>query len=45
MVLNPSKCLCMRLGSKFEINDFILEDRANIPVTLEHEVLGVTTLI
>ena len=32
----------MCLGSKSEINDFILEDRAKIPLTLEHEVLEIT---
>ena len=32
----------MCLGSKSEINDFILEDRTKIPQTLEHEVLGIT---
>ena len=42
MVLNPSKCFCMCLGLKSEINNFILEDRTKIPLTLEHEVLGIT---
>ena len=42
MVLNPSKCFYICLGSKSEINDFILEDRTKIPLTLEHEVLGIT---
>ena len=32
----------MCLGSKSEINDFIHEDRTKIPLTLEHEVLGIT---
>ena len=32
----------MCLGSKSKINDFIL-DRTKIPLTLEHEVLGITT--
>ena len=32
----------MCLGSKSEINDFILEDRTKVPLTLEHEVLGIT---
>ena len=32
----------MYLGYKSEINDFILEDRTKIPLTLEHEVLGIT---
>ena len=32
----------MCLGSKSEMNDFILEDRAKIPLTLEHEVLEIT---
>ena len=32
----------MRLGSKSELNDFILEDRTKIPLTLEHEVLRIT---
>ena len=32
----------MCLGSKSEINDFILEDRTKIPLTLEHEVLEIT---
>ena len=34
--------LYMCLGSKCEINDFILEDRIKISLTLEHEVLGIT---
>ena len=42
MVLNPNKCFYICLGSKSEINDFILEDRTKIPLTLEHEVLGIT---
>ena len=41
MVLNPSKCFYMCLGSKFKINDFILEDRTKIPLILEHDVLGI----
>ena len=33
----------MYLAAKFEISDFILEDRTKIPETLlEHEVLGIT---
>ena len=32
----------MCLGSKSEINNFILEDRTKIPLTLEHEFLGIT---
>ena len=32
----------MRLDSKSEINDFTLEDRTKIPLTLEHELLGIT---
>ena len=32
----------MCLGSKSEINDFILEHRIKIPLTFEHEVLGIT---
>ena len=28
----------MCLGSKSKINDFIHEDRTNIPLTMEHEV-------
>ena len=32
----------MCLGSNSEINNFILEDRTKIPLTLEHEVLGIT---
>ena len=32
----------MCLGSKSEINDFILEDSTKIPITLEHEVLAKT---
>ena len=31
----------MCLGSKFKINDFILEDRTKIPLILEHGVLGI----
>ena len=31
----------MSLGSKSEINNFILEGRTNILLTLEHEVLGI----
>ena len=42
MVLNPLKYFYMRLGSKSELNDFILEDRTKIPLTLEHEVLRIT---
>ena len=42
MVLNPSKCFYMCLGSKSDINDFILEDRTKILPKLEHEVLGIT---
>ena len=42
MVLNPSKYFYMYLGYKSEINDFILEDRTKIPLTLKHEVLGIT---
>ena len=42
MVLNPSKCFYMYLGSKSEINDFIIEYRTKISLTLEHEVLGIT---
>ena len=30
------------MRSKSEINDFILEDRTKIRLTLEHEVLGIT---
>ena len=32
----------MCLGSKSDINDFILEDSTKIPITLEHEVLAKT---
>ena len=32
----------MYLGSKSEINDFIIEYRTKISLTLEHEVLGIT---
>ena len=32
----------MCLGSKSKINDFILEDRTKILLTLEHGVLGIT---
>ena len=33
----------MYLAAKFEISDFILEDRTKIPETLlEHEALGIT---
>ena len=32
----------MCLDSKSEINNFILEDRTKIPLTLEYEVLGIT---
>ena len=32
----------MCLDPKSDINDFILENRTKIPVTLEHEVLGIT---
>ena len=42
MVLNLSKCFCMCLGSKSEMNDFILEHRTKIPLTLEHKVLRIT---
>ena len=43
MVLNPNKCFYTYLAAKFEISDFILEDRTKIPETLlEHEVLGIT---
>ena len=42
MALNPSKCVYMCLGSKFEIKDFILEDKTKIRLTLEHEILGIT---
>ena len=39
MVLNPSKCFYICLGSKSEIKDFILENKPRIPLKLEHEVL------
>ena len=42
MVLNPSKCFYICLGSKSEINDSILEDSTKIRLTLEHEILGIT---
>ena len=42
MLLNLSKCFYLYLGLKSVINYFILEDRTKIPVTLEHEVLGIT---
>ena len=42
MVLNPSTCSCVCLGSKSEINDFIIEDKTKMSLTLEHEVLGIT---
>ena len=42
MVLNPSKCFDVCLDSKSEINDFIVKDRTNILLILEHEVLGIT---
>ena len=32
----------MCLGSKSKMNDFLLEDRTKIPLTLEHEVLVIT---
>ena len=32
----------MCLGSKYVINNFILEDRIKIPITMEHEVFGIT---
>ena len=32
----------MSLSSKSEINDFILENRIKMLLTLEHEVLGIT---
>ena len=32
----------MCVGSKSKKSDFILEDRTKIPLTLEHEVLGIT---
>ena len=32
----------MCLGSKSQINDFILEDRTKKQLTLEHEVLRIT---
>ena len=41
MALNPSKCFYMSLGSKFEINSFILDGRTKILLTLEHEVLEI----
>ena len=31
----------MCLGSKYEIDDCIFEERTKIPLTLEHEVLGI----
>ena len=42
MFLNPSKCFYIYLASKYEINDFILEDRTKVPLTLEHGVRGIT---
>ena len=42
MILNPSKCFYICLGSKAEINNFILEGRTKMRITLEHEVLGIT---
>ena len=42
MILNPSKPFYLCLGSKSKINDFTLEDRTKIPLTLEHEILGIT---
>ena len=36
MVLNPGKCFYMWVGSKSEINDFMIKDRT------EHEFLGIT---
>ena len=41
MALNLRKCLYMSLGSKSEINDFILEDRFKIPLTLEYKATGI----
>ena len=42
MLLNLSKCFYFYLDLKSVINYFILEDRTKIPLTLEHEVLGIT---
>ena len=42
MVLNPSECFYICLGAKSEINHFILEDRTKRPLTLKHEILGIT---
>ena len=42
MVLNPIKYFYMCVGSKSDINDFILEDRTKIPLTLEPEFLVIT---
>ena len=42
MVLNPIKYFYMFVGSKSDINDFILEDRTKIPLTLEPEFLVIT---
>ena len=43
MLLNPSKCFFICLGSKSEIKAFILEDRTRIPLTWpQHWVLGIT---
>ena len=43
MVLNSSKYFYMCSGSKFQINDFILEDIIKIPLTrgLRDELLGI----
>ena len=46
MVLNPSKCFCVCLGSKSVIKVFIHKDRTKMPltmeyVTLEHKFLGI----
>ena len=46
MVLNPSKCFCVCLGSKSVIKDFIHKDRTKMPltmeyVTLEHKFIGI----
>ena len=42
MVTNPSKYFYARLCSKSKTNDFILQYRTKIPLTLEHYVLGIT---
>ena len=42
MVLNPIKYFYMCVGSKSDINDFTLEDRTKIPLTLEPEFLVIT---